>query len=121
MPRPRVSGAIGTWVGAPLRTRDTVLCDTWAAAAMSRMVTTRPDIASAQPEYDCSPRRHRPGQLGMVPVKRTFSSNICSGMLDRSSSILAGDVHHGTVMAWGGDSARPVSHLPVARPGRRAG
>jgi hypothetical protein len=24
-----------------------VLCDTWAAAAMSRMVITRPDIASA--------------------------------------------------------------------------
>jgi hypothetical protein len=40
MTRSRVSGAMGTAVGASLSTRDTVLCDTSAAAAMSRMVTT---------------------------------------------------------------------------------
>ena len=39
MTRSRVSGAIGTLVGAPLSTRDTVLWDTSATAAMSRMVT----------------------------------------------------------------------------------
>jgi hypothetical protein len=39
MTRSRVSGAIGTLVGAPLSTRDTVLWDTSATAAMSRIVT----------------------------------------------------------------------------------
>ncbi|GIE97624.1 hypothetical protein Ari01nite_50890 [Paractinoplanes rishiriensis] len=43
MTRSRVSRAIGTRVGALLSTRDTVLCETPDAAAMSRMVTgTRP-------------------------------------------------------------------------------
>jgi hypothetical protein len=34
----RVSGAMGMREGAPLRTRDTVLCETPAAAAISRIV-----------------------------------------------------------------------------------
>jgi hypothetical protein len=38
MTRALVSGAIGTLVGAPLSTRDTVLWDTSAMAAMSRIV-----------------------------------------------------------------------------------
>ena len=33
----RVASAIGTRVGASFRTRETVLCETWAIAAMSRM------------------------------------------------------------------------------------
>src|SRR5919198_6273902 len=40
MTRSRVSGAIGTLVGVPLSTRDTVLWETSAAAAMSRIVVT---------------------------------------------------------------------------------
>jgi hypothetical protein len=40
MTRSRVSAAIGTRVGASLSTLDTVLCDTPAALAMSRMVVT---------------------------------------------------------------------------------
>jgi hypothetical protein len=40
MTRSLVSGAIGTLVSTPLSTRETVLCDTSAAAAMSRMVAT---------------------------------------------------------------------------------
>jgi hypothetical protein len=38
MTRALVSGAIGTLVGVPLSTRDTVLWDTSATAAMSRIV-----------------------------------------------------------------------------------
>jgi hypothetical protein len=51
MTRSRVSGAIGTLVGAPLSTRDTVLWDTSATAAMSRMVTAgrRPGGRTAGP------------------------------------------------------------------------
>src|SRR5262245_54504668 len=41
MTRSRVSCAIGTRVGTLLSTRDTVLCDTAAAAAISRIVTIR--------------------------------------------------------------------------------
>ena len=40
MTRSRVSAAIWTWVGASFNTRDTVLCETPAALAMSRIVVT---------------------------------------------------------------------------------
>ncbi len=40
--RSRVSAAIGTRVGASLSTRDTVLCETPASRAMSRIVVSRP-------------------------------------------------------------------------------
>ena len=39
---PRVSAAIGTLVAASFRTRETVLCETPAARAMSRIVLTMP-------------------------------------------------------------------------------
>jgi hypothetical protein len=64
MTRSRVSGAIGTLVGAPLSTRDTVLWDTSATAAMSRIVTAG----------------RRPGGRTAVTISPGASSAVDSGL-----------------------------------------
>src|SRR6476660_5371553 len=51
--RSRVSAAIWTWVGASFNTRDTVLCDTPATRAMSRIVVT--EVRGRAPRADPAP------------------------------------------------------------------
>ena len=99
--RARVSAAIGTLVAASLRTRETVLCETPATRAMSRIVVT---IARSLPPRDAVIRLQSGRTTTFRPSRAAWTAN-ASGRV--------GEVERRGV-------TRPSSEMPPgSRPARR--